>query len=96
MKTALEEAHDIIYGDREKTYGDPARNLNNIAAFWEIYLNARGLLNLDGEGLTAEDVATMMMLLKIARLGNSPGHRDSLVDTIGYAALIDRINQRES
>ena len=30
----LEEAQDIIYGDREKTYGHPAKNLNCIADMW--------------------------------------------------------------
>jgi hypothetical protein len=35
--------------------------------------------------LTA-DVAAMLALLKIARLQQSPNHRDSWVDLAGYAA----------
>jgi hypothetical protein len=80
----LEEAQSIIYGDREKTYGHPAKNLLNIAKLWSIYL---------GEDVSAQDVATMMVLLKIARLMNQPEHRDSLVDSVGYLALIERIKE---
>jgi hypothetical protein len=80
----LEEAKEIIYGDREKTYGHPAKNLNNIADYWSIYL---------GKEISAQDVATMMVLLKIARLMNQPDHRDSLVDSAGYLALIERIKE---
>ena len=80
----LEEAHSIIYGDREKTYGHPAKNLLNIAKLWSIYLDKE---------VTAQDVATMMVLLKIARLNNQSDHRDSLVDSVGYLALIERIKE---
>ena len=80
----LEEAHSIIYGDREKTYGHPAKNLLNIAKLWSIYLDKE---------VTAQDVATMMVLLKIARLKNQPDHRDSLVDSVGYLSLIERIKE---
>lgn len=87
----LEEAQSIIYGDREKTYGHPSVNLDNIAKFWTIYLNAK--FNATKTELKAEDVATMMTLLKIARLMNQPDHRDSLVDAAGYLALIERIKE---
>ena len=90
--SVLDEAHHVIYGDREKTYGHPAKNLIAIATMWEGYLFSRGLLTDEADGIQPEDVACMMMLLKIARLGNAPDHHDSLVDVCGYAALIDRIN----
>jgi len=80
----LEEAQSIIYGDREKTYGHPSVNLDNIAKFWNVYLKT---------DLNAQDVATMMVLLKIARLMNQPDHRDSLVDAAGYLALVERIKE---
>jgi len=81
----LEEAKSIIYGDREKTYGHPSVNLDNIAKYWGIYLKIN---------LNAQDVATMMVLLKLARLMNQPDHRDSLVDAVGYLALIERIKEK--
>lgn len=86
----LQEAESIIYGDREQTYGKPSKNLDCIAQFWTAYLANRK--NSD-ERLGATDVAAMMTLLKIARLANSPEHRDSLVDGCGYLALIERCHQ---
>ena len=87
MTSILEEAHKIIYGDREQTYGRPSKNLDCIAQLWTAYLTNRK--NSD-ERLGAVDVAAMMTLLKIARLANTPDHRDSLVDACGYLALIER------
>lgn len=92
MITAIEEATLVIYGDREKTYGDPGKNLRVIAEYWYTHLKAK--YDYKG-GLTTDDVCVMMVLLKQARLANSPKHRDSIVDTIGYSALADRINVAE-
>jgi hypothetical protein len=89
--SVLDEAKEIIYGDREKTYGHPAKNLNNIGIMWQTYLQAKGTTFLNY--LTAQDVAVMMMLLKCARLANDPTHRDSVVDICGYAALIERCEE---
>jgi hypothetical protein len=86
----LDEAKEIIYGDREKTYGHPSKNLECIAGMWEHYLHNRGLLNVDGNGLQHTDVACMMALLKISRLANAPDHHDSIVDGAAYLALIER------
>jgi hypothetical protein len=83
MTNVLREAEQIIYGDREETYGDPGKNLRKIAALWTSYL---------GHVVEADDVALLMILLKIARLTNSPDHRDSLVDICGYAALVERLH----
>lgn len=94
--TILDEAKAIIYGDRERTYGHPAKNLVNIANLWSAYLN--GLFPELSPGdwsniITPEDVCQMMILMKSARLMNTPDHRDSLVDQCGYAALQTRIDE---
>lgn len=86
----LKEANAIIYGDREKTYGHPSKNLETIARMWNAYLDAK---TTDRNQLNAKDVAGMMVLLKTARLANNPDHRDSLVDICGYAALIERCDE---
>lgn len=86
----LKEANTIIYGDREKTYGHPSKNLETIATMWNAYVNAKPN---KGNSLNAKDVAAMMVLLKTARLANNPEHRDSLVDICGYAALIERCDE---
>jgi hypothetical protein len=87
--SALQEAHQIIFGDREQTYGDPGKNLRTIAAYWNIHIQAAKSID---PRLTVEDVAGMMRLLKQARLATNPHHRDSLVDIAGYVGLEDRIN----
>lgn len=86
--TILQEAHNIVHGDREQTYGDPGKNLRTIAAYWSVHLTASC-----GEKitLTEQDVCTMMILLKQARLASNPDHRDSMVDTAGYVALADML-----
>lgn len=86
----LKEAEGIIYGDREKTYGKPSKNLTCIAQLWTAYLENRKHYD---DALTATDVAAMMALLKVARLANAPTHRDSLVDACGYLALIERCQE---
>jgi len=86
----LKEANTIIYGDREKTYGHPSRNLKTIAQMWTAYLDARR----HSETVTPKDVAAMMVLVKVARFANDPDHRDNLVDMCGYAALIERCDEQ--
>lgn len=95
-KNVLEEAHEIIYGDREQTYGTPSKNLDTIAKMWSAYVNASsGLAEFVNLEFQPKDVAIMMVLLKAARLANDPEHRDSIVDICGYAALIERCDEEE-
>lgn len=89
----LKEAHTIIYGDREKTYGHPSKNLELIAAYWSQHLSAAKNVKIS---LTYEDVAVMMILLKSARLANSPDHKDTQVDICGYTALLERCQQHSN
>lgn len=85
MKTSvLTIANEIIYGDREKTYGAPDKNLQLIADLWGPYLQRT---------VTVDDVCNLMILLKVARLRNQPTHKDSQVDICGYAALMERVQQ---
>ena len=83
--SVLQEAHKVIYGDREQTYGHPDKNLKTISKMWNAYITAVGQRELN-----AKDVAILMILLKTARLANDPNNRDSVVDICGYAALIER------
>lgn len=87
-KSILEEAQEIIYGDREKTYGSPDKNLLTISQYWSVYLTNKYSFE---TVLDVNDVCVMMTLLKLSRLGNSPDHRDSKVDTAGYIALMQRV-----
>lgn len=80
--TVLQEAAALIDGDRAEQYGDPRESFARIAEMWTGYL---------GVGITPADVAHMMILLKVSRAKTTPGHRDSLVDIAGYAALAERV-----
>jgi len=89
-KSVLDEAQGIIWGDREKTYGEPDVNLQRIAGMWNAYMSAKA----QGGSTTIEpeDVCWMMVLLKASRQMNAP-KRDNLVDAAGYIGLIERIQK---
>lgn len=78
----LEEAADLIDGDRNVTYGSPVQNFTNIADMWTTRLKHKMK---PGEKITAVDVADLMVLLKVARnIANTK--RDNFADAAGYAA----------
>ena len=86
MVTIADKAKQIVLGDRERVYGHPAKNLERIAKLWSAYLDKE---------LTAYDVCNLMAMLKIARLQNTPGHEDTLVDIIGYTLLQERVKDAD-
>ena len=85
-RSVLEEAAEIIWGDRERTHGDPARNLRAIAAIWTGLLAAK----LGEQRITPQEVCLLMAGLKLARASHRPSHREHAVDTCGYMALLER------
>jgi hypothetical protein len=83
-QSLLREAERITATDRNKAYGAPEDNFANIAESWNTYLTQRfGDAIVD---LRAQDVAHLMILMKMARLATNPGHFDSMLDIAGYAA----------
>lgn len=89
-RDALEKAIEAV-ADRGLNYGRPEDNFQRIANLWKAHLVNIDLLGADvlgdaGKGITADDVALMMAMVKIARLENQPNHQDSWVDLAGYAA----------
>ena len=88
-ETILDEAKRYVYGDREADYGHPKLDFERTATLWRAYFQARG------EGVVniqAQDVARMMVLLKMARLLHTY-HHDSAVDMAGYAATLARLEE---
>lgn len=73
----LNTALTYVTKDRQATHGDPENNFSTIAQLWSAYCNRT---------FTNEDVAAMMVLLKVARIKENPSHIDNWVDTAGYAA----------
>jgi hypothetical protein len=75
---ALREAARIISGERNKQYGNPENNFERTAKIWSVIL---------GIEITNEDVAMMMVGLKVARYASKSGFQpDTWVDIAGYAA----------
>lgn len=89
VKAAIaDEAKKIVNGARRAAYGRPEDNFERIARFWDAYFKNTGR-EVD---ITAADVSPMMRLMKEARLCETPDHRDSFVDLIGYAMTGAEVN----
>ena len=84
----LEKARACVCGEREEDYGSPEDNFGYIAELWEAYLRAACVSPNAIVNVTPTDVAMLMALLTIARIGTSfvGGTADSFVDLAGYAA----------
>lgn len=73
----LREAAAIIAGDRDKQYGGPEENFARIAKIWSVII---------GTEINEEDVAMMMVALKVARYASKSGFQaDTWRDIAGYA-----------
>lgn len=91
-ETVLEEAKRCICQDRQNQYGAPEDSFFTIAQFWSTYLAGEKKLT---HALTKEDVALMMVLLKVARTNGHKHHVDNYVDMAGYAALAAELAEDE-
>lgn len=88
----LSAAKQCVCTDRENQYGQPENNFGLIAGFWNNYLRAI-MKNPDmRDVLDPDDVAVMMMLLKIARIATG---ESNWIDAAGYAACGGEIQCRE-
>lgn len=77
-KEILDTAIKTVCEERQDSYGKPENNFAIIADLWSGYLG--------GVVLKAEDVAIMMILLKIARIRTGRFKPDNYIDIAGYAA----------
>lgn len=82
----LQQADEIINGERAKDYGPATENFQRIADLWGPIF---------GQAVTVEQVCLAMIQVKIARLRNSPDHRDSWLDIAGYVGCWDKIQRGE-
>ncbi|MCM1516244.1 MAG: DUF6378 domain-containing protein [Paraprevotella sp.] len=78
MIQALDTAKSLVTGNRQEDYGTPEENFGMIARLWSGYLDHE---------ITAEQVAVLMSLLKIARLANGKKTDDTYYDLLGYGAI---------
>ncbi len=80
----LELAKQLVSNDREGTHGDAKKNHEQIAEFWNIYLDDK-LKPMSA--ITSDDVATMMALLKVSRSQRGKKNVDDYVDAAAYMAI---------
>ena len=73
----LDEAAAII-GERGANYGGVEDNFTNISLIMARTTNRM---------LSPYDIAMLMVAVKLARISQSPGKRDSYVDAINYLAF---------
>ena len=90
----LVKANQLISKTRNETHGDAFKNHAEIAEFWNIFLDGklRPMAN-----ITADDVAIMMILLKVSR--HTQGGKfnlDNFIDMAGYAAIAGEIGDSGS
>ena len=79
----LTTAEELINGQRAQDYGDAWENHVRIARLWQAYK--------PGYEFSAEDVAVMMILLKIARFMENGYHHDTVTDIAGYAGVLEKL-----
>ena len=87
-----EEAHDLVYGDRQASYGHPGADFTATGRIWGGILGRIDYVA--GEPISPHTVALMMTGLKLSRESANP-KRDNRVDGIGYWLCADRIAERD-
>ena len=89
----LEEAAVLTSTTRQNVYGHPLDDFSKTTGM----LNALFKRKLkSGEKFEPEDLPLIMICVKLARLEQTPGHRDSIVDICGYANTYDMVMTRRA
>lgn len=78
----LDEAKNLIMGDRNAQYGPPTQDFERVA----IMLNAQGYRGPGGRELRMHDIAIFVANIKLSRIVWTPEKQDSWADLIGYGA----------
>lgn len=96
-ENVADEAKRLVFGDRRESYSSPLTDFGRTKGM----LNAM-LSHKLREPLVEEDVAFMMLAVKLSRLVNKPDSRDSAVDLCGYSLCLEWLqkerhdNQKEA
>jgi hypothetical protein len=77
----LHHAAEVL-AQRRHEYGPPAEHFKQVAGRWSLTL---------GTAVRPEQVVLCLLDLKVARLAHDPGHRDSLIDLIGYGVVLHEL-----
>ena len=76
---------DKIVGSRDKQYGDPVKNCQEIAQISTILLKKK---------IEPLDIVIIMKVLKMVRESNSH-NPDNLIDEAGYLLIQEKIHERD-
>lgn len=89
-ESVLDVALRVAGHSRSRDYGHPLENHERIASLWNAFISGKS-----EKFLSAEDVAYMMILMKIARQQNT--HKDdNLIDIGGYVRCIELMNEKRN
>lgn len=80
-ETVIEEAARLVSSNRETEHGDFADNA----------YRASRILHAIGVSIAQDEIALVLLALKLARHAARPESRDNLVDAIGYLGLYARL-----
>lgn len=86
-KEILETGITLTTGDRNKTYGSPYKNHEDIAKGWEVIL---------GIPVRPDQVAACMAWLKLARTTKKSDHMDNYIDGAVYMAIAGELAAEEA
>ena len=89
----LKKTEKLVSESRHDKHGDKIINHENISRLWTGYLQIKTKLNLV---ILPEDVANLMVLLKIARTQAGHFNIDDHVDACGYAAISGEIAEKRN
>jgi hypothetical protein len=80
------EAHSLVHGQKQKDYGPVEDSFRMKAAIATILCKKL---------ITPGDLCRIMIAIKMTRESISPLLRDSLVDTCGYADLLQQLKDKD-
>ena len=85
-KETLQAALNCVMGNREQDYGTPEDNFTMIGERWTSYIKRKCVGHNGDVCINPEDVAAMMIDVKISRIATGHAKADNWVDIAGYAA----------
>tara|TARA_R100001594_G_scaffold67016_2_gene101314 strand:- start:5274 stop:5558 length:285 start_codon:yes stop_codon:yes gene_type:complete len=80
----LMKAAELVGNSRQESHGDTFKNHEQIAEFWNIYLDDKLK---PVAAITADEVAMMMALVKVSRSKVGKHNVDDYVDGSAYMAI---------
>ena len=80
----LMKAADLVNNSRQESHGDTFKNHEQIADFWNIYLDSKLKPTVS---INPDEVAMMLALLKVSRSQMGKQNMDDYVDGAAYMAI---------